>query len=166
MAIILTLTFRTFLGENYQIPTGSMAPTLQGRHMDVVCPECDYQYRTGASMENEEDGVARGEVTVTTCPICRYRLELDKQHDLNQRSFGGDRIIVSKLAYLFQEPKRWDVFVFKYPGNPKINYIKRLGWIARRDLTYSAWRPVHTRSRHRQPASSPAAFSHRAQTGR
>ncbi len=126
VAIILTLTFRTFLGENYQIPTGSMAPTLQGRHMDVVCDECGYQYRTGASLENEEDGLPRGEVTGTTCPICRYRMDLDKQHDLNHRSFGGDRIIVSKLAYAFQEPRRWDVFVFKFPGNPKINYIKRL----------------------------------------
>lgn len=126
VAIILTLTFRTFLGENYQIPTGSMAPTLQGRHMDVVCPECSYQYRTGASQENEDNGFARSEVTATACPICHYRLMLDKKNHLNERSFGGDRIIVSKLAYAFSEPQRWDVFVFKYPGNPKINYIKRL----------------------------------------
>lgn len=126
VAIILTLVFRTFLGENYQIPTGSMAPTLQGRHMDVLCPECGYQYRTGASMENEEDGQARGYVRETTCPICRTGLRLDKKNNLNEQSFGGDRIIVNKLAYLFSEPQRWDVFVFKYPGNPKINYIKRL----------------------------------------
>lgn len=126
VAIILTLVFRTFLGENYQIPTGSMAPTLQGRHMDVLCPDCGYQYRTGASMENEEDGQARGQVRETTCPICRNGLRLDKKNNLNEQSFGGDRIIVNKLAYLFSEPQRWDVFVFKYPGNPKINYIKRL----------------------------------------
>jgi signal peptidase I len=126
VAVILTLTFRTFLGENYQIPTGSMAPTLQGRHMDVVCDECGYQYRTGASVENETDGRARGEVRITTCPICRFPLNLDKANDRNERSFAGDRIIVSKLAYLFAEPQRWDVFVFKYPGDPKVNYIKRL----------------------------------------
>lgn len=126
IAMILTLTFRTLLGENYQIPTGSMAPTLQGRHMDLTCIECGYQYRTGASVENQEDGHSRGTVIGTTCPICRFPFELDKVHDLNQRSFGGDRIIVSKVAYVFNDPQRWDVFVFKYPGNPKINYIKRL----------------------------------------
>lgn len=126
VAVILTLTFRTFLGENYQIPTGSMAPTLQGRHMDVVCPDCQYQYRTGASIENVEDGRAMGEVLATTCPICHFVMELDKRSNLNERSFAGDRIIVNKLSYLYSEPQRWDVFVFKYPGNPKINYIKRL----------------------------------------
>ncbi len=55
----------------------------------------------------------------------------------------GDFILVNKFAYglklpfsemftnpIFitasQEPKRGDIIVFKYPGNPDINYIKRL----------------------------------------
>ncbi|MDD4170341.1 MAG: signal peptidase I [Desulfotomaculaceae bacterium] len=37
-----------------------------------------------------------------------------------------DRIIVSKLNYRFQEPKRGDVIVFKYPLDPKRNFVKRL----------------------------------------
>jgi signal peptidase I len=94
--------------------------------MDVVCPECGKQYRADASAENKDNAFAKLEVSATTCPICRYRMELDKDSDYNERSFGGDRIIVSKLAYVFDQPQRWDVFVFKYPGNPKINYIKRL----------------------------------------
>ena len=126
VAVILAFLFRGFVAEAFVIPTGSMAPTLQGRHMDVVCAECGYQYRTGASVENDDFGPARGEVTHTRCPICRYTMQLDKEGDVNQRSFNGDRILVSKFAYQFREPRRWDVIVFKYPGNAKVNYIKRL----------------------------------------
>ncbi|MGE0755809.1 MAG: signal peptidase I [Pirellulaceae bacterium] len=126
VAIILAFLFRGVVAEAFVIPTGSMAPTLQGRHMDVACPECGYQYRTGASIENSELGGPRGEVVRTRCPICRFSRELDKDHDPNQRSFNGDRILVSKFAYLVSEPKRWDVIVFKYPGDAKTPYIKRL----------------------------------------
>ena len=126
VAVILAFLFRGFVAEAFVIPTGSMAPTLQGRHMDVICSECGHQYRTGASVENDEFGPPRGAVTRTRCPICRYAMTLDKEGDVNQRSFNGDRILVSKFAYQFQAPQRWDVIVFKYPGNAKINYIKRL----------------------------------------
>jgi len=126
VAIILAFLFRGFVAEAFVIPTGSMAPTLRGRHMDIVCPQCDFEYNTGASMENEEDGRSRGEVTVTCCPICNFALELDKTVNPNHRSFNGDRILVSKFAYQLSEPERWDVIVFKYPGNAKQNYIKRL----------------------------------------
>lgn len=122
VAFILMLLMRTCLGENYQIPTGSMAPTMQGRHMDVLCGQCGYLYRTGASIENTD----QGEVTATVCPICRFPMELQKNANANHRSFSGDRIIVSKLAYWMAEPARWDVIVFKCPADAKVNYIKRL----------------------------------------
>ncbi len=44
----------------------------------------------------------------------------------NDSSFSGDRILVNKFAYQFGDPERWDVIVFKFPGNAKQNYIKRL----------------------------------------
>ncbi|MHC4942189.1 MAG: signal peptidase I [Planctomycetota bacterium] len=37
-----------------------------------------------------------------------------------------DRILVNKFLYLFEEPKRWDIIVFKYPLDQSQNYIKRL----------------------------------------
>ena len=125
VAVVLAFLFRAFIAEAFVIPTGSMAPTLQGRHMDVRCKQCGYQYRTGASGENP-DSLTQQEVTDTTCPMCRYTMKLQKDREPNHNSFNGDRILVSKFAYLLNEPERWDVIVFKYPGNAKQNYIKRL----------------------------------------
>jgi signal peptidase I len=125
VAVILAFLFRAFIAEAFVIPTGSMAPTLQGRHMDVRCSQCGYQYRTGASGENP-DSLQKHQVEQTTCPMCHFTMQLQKKSDANQRSFNGDRILVSKFSYVLGDPKRWDVIVFKYPGNAKQNYIKRL----------------------------------------
>ncbi|RKY39897.1 MAG: signal peptidase I [Candidatus Omnitrophota bacterium] len=38
----------------------------------------------------------------------------------------GDRILVNKLIYRFKEPERGDIIVFRYPLNPKRDFIKRL----------------------------------------
>src|SRR3989344_3205488 len=38
----------------------------------------------------------------------------------------GQFLIVDRLTYRFNEPKRGDVVVFKYPNNPKVYYIKRV----------------------------------------
>lgn len=38
----------------------------------------------------------------------------------------GDRIIVNKFLYRFTEPARGDVVVFKYPKDPKRDFIKRI----------------------------------------
>ena len=38
----------------------------------------------------------------------------------------GDRVLGLRLAYVFSEPERGDVVIFKYPDNEKILYIKRI----------------------------------------
>lgn len=37
-----------------------------------------------------------------------------------------DYLIVDEISYRFNEPERGDVIVFKYPGDPKVFYIKRV----------------------------------------
>ena len=38
----------------------------------------------------------------------------------------GDRLIVNRLAYLFEEPKRGDIVMFAFPDDEKDNYLKRI----------------------------------------
>ncbi|MCA9149748.1 MAG: signal peptidase I [Planctomycetales bacterium] len=124
VAIVLAFLFRAFEAEAFVIPTGSMAPTLQGRHKDLNCPECGFLYRTGATADM--DGLTDN-VQAVKCPMCFYTVAIDPRNP-QHKSHSGDRILVNKFAYEapFGEPDRWDVIVFKYPGNAKQNYIKRL----------------------------------------
>ncbi|WP_202921226.1 signal peptidase I [Anatilimnocola aggregata] len=127
MAVILALLFKGYVAEAFVIPTGSMAPTLQGRHKDVSCPECGYQFQTTASDEVDRAGFLTGNHVISgTCPVCRFTHTYDPRTNANEGSFSGDRIIVSKFAYEIAEPKRWDVIVFKFPEDAAQNYIKRL----------------------------------------
>lgn len=138
VAFILAFLFRTFEAEAFVIPTGSMAPTLYGRHKDVTCPECGLCFAVGASEEvnaNLSNPVQRmpswGErvtssgylkpphrLQTTQCPNCRFEVDI-----LNVPVFKGDRILVNKQHV---QPKRFEVTVFKYPEEPQVNYIKRL----------------------------------------
>ena len=38
----------------------------------------------------------------------------------------GDKLFVNKYIYRFQPPQRGDIIVFKYPQDPKKDFIKRL----------------------------------------
>src|SRR3984957_13511548 len=62
VAFVLAFLFRTFEAEAFVIPTGSMAPTLQGRHKDLNCPKCGTHFTIGASdeVESETDYVIPG----------------------------------------------------------------------------------------------------------
>jgi len=55
VAFTLALLFRAFEAEAFVIPTGSMAPTLMGRHKDLICESCGIDYRVGASAEEDDD---------------------------------------------------------------------------------------------------------------
>jgi signal peptidase I len=41
-------------------------------------------------------------------------------------TFTGQRVFVWKLSYLFSEPDRGDIIVFRYPLDPSRDYIKRV----------------------------------------
>ncbi|MHB1036581.1 MAG: signal peptidase I [Pirellulales bacterium] len=132
IAFILAFLFRTFEAEAFVIPTGSMAPTLMGRHKDPVCPECGFQYPVSASDEVQPDSnQLRGEqflVESSTCPMCRYTMVLapDNPQGKEYLSFKGDRILVGKFPYEFGDPERWNVAVFRYPAEARTNFIKRI----------------------------------------
>jgi signal peptidase I len=127
IAFVLAFLFRTFEAEAFVIPTGSMAPTLMGRHKDLVCNECGMPFQVSASDEvnAETNELTPLRVIGGTCPNCRHKMEFEPE-DENYPSYWGDRILVGKFAYEIAEPRRWDVAVFHYPGDAKTNFIKRL----------------------------------------
>jgi signal peptidase I len=124
IAFVLAFLFRTFEAEAFVIPTGSMAPTLMGKHKDLECPMCHYRYQVSASDQQNTNLPAI--VYRSTCPMCRYTADLRPENPDMYPSYDGDRILVAKFPYEFADPKRWDVIVFKFPGDSTMNYIKRL----------------------------------------
>src|SRR5215213_2884845 len=77
MAVILALLFRGFVAEAFVIPTGSMAPTLDGRHKDLKCPKCGTWYQVSCSPEADNDVLTGRHVVNGTCSVCRYTQRLD-----------------------------------------------------------------------------------------
>ena len=108
------LVFRTFSAEAYIVPTGSMAPTLLGQHREVVCPNCGFRLVLGL----DEAGRAGRPI----CPNCG-------QNDLESIPAvdnSGDRVLVQKFVYDLRPPRRWEVAVFHFPGDPSQAYVKRV----------------------------------------
>jgi signal peptidase I len=38
----------------------------------------------------------------------------------------GEYLVIDEMSYRFREPQRFEVIVFRFPGNPKQFYIKRI----------------------------------------
>jgi signal peptidase I len=108
------LIFRTFAAEAYIVPTGSMAPTLLGNHREIVCPNCGYRFTLGI----DEDGRSGRPV----CPNCGQR----RLGDAPAVECNGDRVLVQKFLFDVRRPKRWEVSVFHFPGEPTQAYVKRV----------------------------------------
>jgi signal peptidase I len=127
VAFILALVVRGFEAQAFVIPTGSMAPTLMGRHKEISCPQCGFVYSVNASEEVEGRSFPR-QVYSGICVNCRFQA---RQLD-DAPSFKGDRILVMMFPYDLpflpgsSRPERWDVVVFRYPEEPEVSYIKRL----------------------------------------
>jgi signal peptidase I len=105
---------RTFSAEAYVVPTGSMAPTLLGLHRELTCPSCHSVFVVG--IEDE------GHTGEAICPNCGQR-GLDDGPSIE---CGGDRVLVEKFLYEFRRPRRWEVAVFHFPGEPSQAYVKRV----------------------------------------
>ncbi len=152
VAFILALLFRAFVAEAFVIPTGSMAPTLMGAHKDVFCDRCNQNFPVGASLERSK---AQGDRTVVggVCPNCRHINAMDLANKVDHQTYNGDRILVSKFSYTLGDPQRFDVIVFKFPGNPKQNYIKRLVGLPNETLTVHHG-DVYRRDNHADPSDN------------
>ncbi len=129
---VTVLIFRTFAAEGYLISTGSMAPCLLGYHRQVTCPTCSHQFAKGMSLAEAEGSApiaSTAEASVsdpygvsgTACPNCGRTGLTVGSLPKNE----GDQLLVNKHAYMLRRPHRWEVIVFRNPGNPLEAYVKR-----------------------------------------
>ncbi|QQE12382.1 signal peptidase I [Planctomycetota bacterium] len=100
------LIFHAIVFQPFQIPSGSMAPTLLGNHLRVTCEQCGYTFKLDSHIDKR---YFQKEPPII-CPMCAAPNRIK-----NAQVSSGDRIIVQKFAYEFTDPKRWDVVVFKTP---------------------------------------------------
>jgi signal peptidase I len=114
--------------EGFVIPTGSMAPTLMGRHKEVTCPQCGLVYSVDGvrEVESPATGVGTSRIVGAVCVNCRFPARAD-----DEPNFQGDRVYVMKTPLRLPslpsaQLGRWDVTVFKLPEEPEVRYIKRL----------------------------------------
>ncbi len=111
---ITILVLRTFAAEAYIVPTGSMAPTLLGNHKEVACPNCGIRFALGL---DEEGRAGR--------PVCGNCGQADFDGEAAVEC-QGDRLLVQKGLYDSRRPNRWEVAVFRFPGEPSQAYVKRV----------------------------------------
>ena len=105
VAILLALIIRHFVFESYEIPTGSMAPGLNGLHVTVSCPNCNEDNRVGIHSDSLTNIVNLGnrmEIFEGTCPNTEKNIKITTQgnnlhakvsgalvDDLQRRSISG-----------------------------------------------------------------------------
>tara|TARA_R110002072_G_scaffold42064_4_gene117503 strand:- start:62860 stop:64563 length:1704 start_codon:yes stop_codon:yes gene_type:complete len=121
IAFMLAFLFRGFVIEGFVIPTGSMAPTLMGKHVRLINPTNGYEwpvgpwnYSSGGIPLSTQNGI-----------MTKYPMAGTNASQLDGPLRSGDRVFVLKYLPMLQTPKRWDVVVFKNPAKYE-NYIKRL----------------------------------------
>jgi signal peptidase I len=111
--LIGLLVVRTWLLEPFEVPSGSMAPTLVGVHAESVCLRCGYRLVYGL-----DDGPA-GRVL---CPNCGHvQVEAADPPGVN-----GDRVLVDRGAFRLRNPRRWEPVAFRSPSKSGEIAVKRV----------------------------------------
>lgn len=125
IAFTMAFVFRGFVVEGFAIPTGSMAPTLKGTHLQIRSAHSGFGYSV-----NEIKPELRPVDRVVLMDPMSGETTRDDGQSLNDPAkaqvVAGDRVFVMNYLPGLHEPERWDVAVFKWPGNPQENYIKRI----------------------------------------
>jgi signal peptidase I len=115
--VVMAVIARVFLVMGLIVPVivagSSMAPTLNGSHVEVVCPQCAAFVQVGT------DQLPPGANAI--CPNCVSRLHIDGLPIVE-----GDSIWVDRTAFTLRPPRRWEVVVFQCPNDATQLCVKRV----------------------------------------
>jgi len=164
VSIIISLAMafiaKSYVVEAFVIPTGSMAPTLLGKHMLFRSDQTGYEWAVNpwyyinqnadfpAPLQGADDANRPWPDPMVTDPMTTSRSNIEFAPDPRtireragytpppqvKRLRMGDRILVHKYLYEVLPPRRWDVVVFKNPENATQNFIKRLVGLAGEEI--------------------------------
>lgn len=103
-----------WLVVTYRIAGGSMAETLVGDHVRLVCTDCGFSFRCG-STEVPRDNVLN-------CPNCGQPHEVDDRTEVRR----GQAAAVDRWPVIVGGPQRWDLVAIAQPGSPGEFAVKRV----------------------------------------
>lgn len=150
ISLVMAFIAKAYVIEAYVIPTGSMGPTLLGRHMRYDGPQTGYDWAVETWHKRVINGQAfplptqggtfggssfalphvADPMTVGASAVGAFGMTDAAREGgplpESKKVRAGDRILVQKYLYDFFEPERYDVVVFKNPTGADQNYIKRL----------------------------------------
>lgn len=115
---------RPLVFEAYSMPTNAMAPTLLGQHLRGVCPTCD---EPSFCSPPDESFVPPNKAPLAICKS----FHTSEIENTDRIVLAGDRILVAR----FLRPQRWDLIVFRFPGEPTVNYVERIVGLPGEEIT-------------------------------
>ena len=112
---VLTVA-RPFLMESYMISSNAMAPTIIGPTHRDYCKVCGAVCYSSPAQLNQWTNQKQNPPS-----ICE-NFHTNHSESVSKKVYQPDRVLVSKTI----QPKRWDLVVFRYPGDLNRVYIMRL----------------------------------------
>lgn len=91
-----------------------MAPHLVGEHYRLICRDCHMVIRYDAHAPPRD-----GRVVCWNCGA-------GNDHRVDQQVWMGQRVLIDRWAFAWQNPDRWDVVAFPMPNHPSRWAVKRI----------------------------------------
>lgn len=118
--VALALITKTVFTEAYTMPTGSMAPTVLGKHGDRLCANCGCEFAVSVVdwLPRGTNSPAKKHALKTSCPNCREPHTVDTTAEI----LSGDRFLVDNRS----RPHRWSLVAHRQPPSREEVHLKRL----------------------------------------